>query len=253
MKVTIFQTDIAWADHPTNISKADEWIDAHPGSDLYVFPEMFSTGFATDPVGISESESGSSLAWMKGKAASTGAAICGSVSVHTDQGQYVNRFYFVKPDGSVAYYDKHHLFTYGGENERYTAGQERVVVEWLGVRILLMVCYDLRFPIWSRNHSDYYDMAIYVASWPTSRIEAWRTLLKARAIENQCYVVGVNRVGNDPNCHYCGCSAIIHPYGKVIEECERDQACAATATIDMEALRDFRKKFPVLEDGEVKS
>ena len=188
------------------------------------------------------------MSWMKRKSAKTGAAICGSMSVQTKEGKYVNRFYFVKPDGSITYYDKHHLFTYGGEDKCYEAGESHVVVEWRGVRIMLLVCYDLRFPIWSRNRNDYYDMIIYVASWPTSRIEAWRTLLKARAIENQCYVAGVNRVGSDPNCQYCGCSAIISPYGTVMEECPQDEASAASADIDMESLDTFRKKFPVLND-----
>ncbi|MBR3093027.1 MAG: amidohydrolase [Bacteroidaceae bacterium] len=248
MRTTILQTDIVWADPKSNTAHADTWIDENPGSDLYVFPEMFTTGFATHPTGISESEEGASLSWMKRKSANTGAAICGSMSVQTKEGKYVNRFYFVKPDGSITYYDKHHLFTYGGEDKCYEAGESHVVVEWRGVRIMLLVCYDLRFPIWSRNRNDYYDMIIYVASWPTSRIEAWRTLLKARAIENQCYVAGVNRVGSDPNCQYCGCSAIISPYGTVMEECPRDEASAASTDIDMESLDTFRKKFPVLND-----
>ncbi len=144
-------------------------------------------------------------------------------------------------------YDKHHLFTYGKEHLQFTAGQERVVVEWKAVRILLEVCYDLRFPVWSRNHKDY-DMILYVASWPTSRVKAWSTLLKARAIENQCYVAGVNRVGEDPHCQYCGASAIINPYGEEMESCGVDKECAVSADIDMEKLMAFRKKFPVLED-----
>ena len=183
---------------------------------------------------------------MKKKARELDAALAGSVATEED-GRFYNRFYFVKPDGEVTAYDKHHLFTYGKEHLQFTAGQERVVVEWKAVRILLEVCYDLRFPVWSRNHKDY-DMILYVASWPTSRVKAWSTLLKARAIENQCYVAGVNRVGEDPHCQYCGASAIINPYGEEMESCGVVKECAVSADIDMEKLMAFRKKFPVLED-----
>jgi predicted amidohydrolase len=208
---------------------------------------MFSTGFCTLPEGIAESE-GLSLDWLKAKAAAMNAAIAGSVATE-EQGKYYNRFYFVKPDGSVEYYDKRHLFTYGGEHNHYTAGDKRVVVEWRGVRILLEVCYDLRFPIWSRNRGDY-DMIIYVASWPTPRVEAWKALLVARAIENQCYVAGVNRVGDDPNCTYSGGSSIINPYGRHMAICADNCECEVSAEIDMEALEAFREKFPVLKDAD---
>jgi predicted amidohydrolase len=186
---------------------------------------------------------------MKEKAASTGAAIAGSVAV-TDGKSYYNRFYFVKPDGSVAHYDKKHLFTYGGEHHRFTAGEERVVVEHCGVRILLEICYDLRFPVWARNRGDY-DMILYVASWPTPRVPAWSALLLARAIENQCYVAGVNRVGTDPSCEYCGGTVVIDPYGKTIAECPMGEESEASAVVDMDALEAFRQKFPVLEDRDL--
>lgn len=243
------QRNIAWADVAENIRRADEAIERNAGSDLYILPEMFSTGFCTQPQGIAESGEGESLAWMKRKAAEIDAAIAGSVAV-CDEGRYYNRFYFVKPDGSVSYYDKCHLFTYGGEHHRFTAGSKRVVVEWRGVRIMLAVCYDLRFPVWARNHRDY-DMLIYVASWPTPRVEAWRALLVARAIENQCYVAGVNRVGDDPSCQYCGGSVILDAYGRQIAHCCDGVEQESTAVIDMEALNEFREKFPVLNDADV--
>ena len=248
MKTTILQRDIKWGDPKANIQRADEAISRNAGSDLYVLPEMFSTGFCTSPEGIAEKDN-TTLQWMKSKAGEIDAAIAGSIAVEED-GKYYNRFYFVKPDGEVTHYDKKHLFTYGGEHLRFTAGEERVVVEWRGVRILLEVCYDLRFPIWARNRSDY-DMILYVASWPTPRVGAWSALLVARAIENQCYVAGVNRVGNDPACEYCGGSVIIDPYGVKIAECEISQECEATAEIDMAALEAFRKKFPVLLDADI--
>lgn len=248
MKISIIQQDIVWADVKENIRKAETAIDRRPGADLYVLPEMFSTGFCTEPEGIAEEE-GETLRWMKAKAAQTDAAIAGSLAVKED-GRYYNRFYFVKPDGAVTYYDKKHLFTYGGEHERFTAGTERVVVEFRGVRILLEVCYDLRFPIWSRNRGDY-DMILYVASWPRIRVNAWKSLLVARAIENQCYVAGVNRVGTDPSNEYCGGSMVIDPYGKIIASCEDGVEMSAEAEIDMEMLEAFRAKFPVLNDSDV--
>lgn len=248
MKITILQRDIEWAKPSVNINRADEAIDRNPGSDIYVLPEMFSTGFCTNPEGIAESDNSETLQWLKRKAAAIDAAIAGSVAV-TKDGKFYNRFYFVKPDGSVTHYDKKHLFTYGGEHKRFTAGNERVVVEFRGVRILLEICYDLRFPVWARNRGDY-DMIIYVASWPTPRVSAWSALLVARAIENQCYVAGVNRVGNDPACQYCGGSVVIDPYGKTIATCTDNLECESTATIDIEALQAFRAKFPVLNDAD---
>ena len=249
MKVTILQRDIEWAKPAVNVQRAEEAIDRNAEADLYVLPEMFSTGFCTQPEGIAESSESDTLKWMQRKAAEINAAIAGSVAVE-EQGKFYNRFYFVKPDGSVTHYDKKHLFTYGGEHLRFTAGEERVVMEWRGVRILLEVCYDLRFPIWARNRGDY-DMILYVASWPTLRVAAWSALLVARAIENQCYVAGVNRVGTDPACEYCGGSVIIDPYGKVIAACADNEECEASGEVDMEVLEAFREKFPVLKDADI--
>lgn len=239
--------DIIWAAPSENIRSAEEAIAKAPKSDLYVLPEMWSTGFATEPEGIAESDNSSSLLWMIDAAKRYDAAIAGSIAVK-DSGDstFRNRFYFVKPTGEVTYYDKHHLFTYGGEHHRYSAGDKRVVVEWRGVRFLLLVCYDLRFPVWARSHEDY-DAIIYVASWPTPRVQAWRILLKARAIENQCYVLGVNRVGEDPACNYCGGTALVDPYG-VATECPDNQVTSLTGVIDIDSLEAFRIKFPVLKD-----
>ena len=247
MKITILQQNIVWSNPEANRKIAEEAFDRNPDAELYVLPEMFSTGFCTEPEGIAE-RNGDSLTWMKQQTAQRNAAIAGSIATEVD-GKYYNRFYFVKPDGSVAQYDKKHLFTYGGEDKRFTAGNERIIVEWKGVRILLAICYDLRFPVWVRNRGDY-DMILYVASWPTPRVAAWSALLVARAIENQCYVAGVNRVGTDPACEYCGGSAIIDPYGKTIAACTMNEACEASAKVDMEALEAFRKKFPVLNDAD---
>lgn len=251
MHTTIIQHDIIWASPSDNLKRLASIISTLPLTDLIVLPEMFSTGFATQPEGIAESDDSDTLRWMQHTAHTYNCAVAGSVAVRTTGGsispRYFNRFYFVKPDGSTVHYDKHHLFTYGGEHLQYTAGTERVVVEWRGVRFLLMVCYDLRFPLWSRNREDY-DCALYIASWPVPRISAWTTLLHARAIENQCYVVGVNRIGIDPNCQYNGHSAIIDPYGHDIATCPEGQQCTAGAIIDITTLNTFRNKFPVLKD-----
>lgn len=247
MRITLLQRDLVWANPAENARRARDMMLRAPQSDLYLLPEMFSTGFAVAPMGIAETEN-LSLQWMTVMAAERNAAIAGSVAVEAD-GRYYNRFYFVKPDGSVTRYDKRHLFGYSGEQEYYTAGNERVVVEFRGVRFLLQVCYDLRFPVWSRNHNDY-DCILYVANWPTSRMPAWNTLLKARAIENQCYVCGVNRVGQDSLCQYSGGSAIVHPYGLVEAAAKDGMEDIVTGTLDMNALQAFRTKFPVLSDAD---
>lgn len=241
--------DIAWGDCQGNVRRVDAMIDNAPEADLYILPEMFSTGFAAAPEGMAESENGKTVEWMRRKAVAKDAAIAGSLAIKSG-GRYFNRLYFVKPDGEVTTYDKRHLFSYAGENLHYTRGEERVIVEWRSVRIMLQVCYDLRFPVFSRNNGDY-DMIIYVASWPTSRIKVWDTLLHARALENQCYVAGVNRVGRDPNCEYCGNSLIISPYGEDLAVCGSGEESAKTAEIEMEMLRSFRKKFPVIDDADI--
>lgn len=249
MNITLLQRDIVWGNPQANVAQIDEWIDRLPQADLWVLPEMFATGFCMQPQGMAEKAAGSeTLAWMRRKAQERQGALAGSLMVEED-GRYYNRFYFVTPDGAVRHYDKRHLFTYAHEDRSFTAGSERVVVSYGGVRILLQVCYDLRFPVWSRNLGDY-DMILYVASWPTSRMGAWETLLKARAIENQCYVAGVNRVGNDPACAYAGGSAVIDPYGRILAECPQGIESPVTATIDKERLEAFRLKFPVGKDAD---
>ncbi len=248
MKITILQTNIVWANPQENIKNAEQLIYENQGADLYVLPEMFSTGFATQPEGIAESDC-LSLNWMKATAQKHGCAIAGSIATE-ENGKYYNRLYFVFPDGSEKHYDKHHLFTYSGEDKHFVAGQERMIVEYQGFRILLQVCYDLRFPVFSRNRKDY-DMAIYVASWPTVRLKAWLTLLHARAIENQCYIIGVNRTGDDPTCSYSGGSELIDPWGNIIAACERSKVNAVTADINIEPLLEFRRQFPVLDDRDI--
>lgn len=250
MIVTLLQQDIAWGDPQTNRRNAEDAIVGAPKSDVYVLPEMWSTGFASKPEGIAEND-GASLNFMKMMANRMDAAIAGSIATE-ENGMFFNRFYFVKPgDAEPAYYDKRHLFTYSGEHHCYTAGSKRVTVEWRGVRFLLQVCYDLRFPIFSRNAAegeDAYDVALYVASWPASRRAPWDALLRARAIENQCYVCGVDRVGSDPACQYNGGTTIIDAYGRTVAACPDGEVATISTEIDMTALNAFRRKFPVLKD-----
>lgn len=248
MKVTLLQRDIVWADPDANMRRNDPLFSADDGADLYVFPEMFSTGFCTAPGETAEPTPSRTLGWMKEKARRFGCAVAGSIAVE-EQGRYYNRFYFVFPDGKVAQYDKKHLFTYGGEHLRFTPGRERVVIAYNGLRILPLICYDLRFPVWSRNRGEY-DLIIYVASWPKPRTYAWKQLLRARAIENQCYVIGVNRCGSDPYNEYEGGTVLLDPFGGVVAECPDGIESRVTAEIDPDRLAEIRKKFPVLEDAD---
>lgn len=259
--VTLIQFDIQWQQPLANMQAAEAAIMAAPRSDLYVLPEMWSTGFvtSTDATGSRKDE----LTWMQQMADRMDAAIAGSLPVEED-GRLYNRLYFITPkvvsplsgeESGVRHYSKRHLFTYGGEDKHYTPGEERVVVEWRGVRYLLQICYDLRFPVFSRNRYDAergaeYDCILYVASWPSSRRMAWDTLLHARAIENQCYVCGVNRIGSDPQCQYNGGTQVVDPYGRTAAACPDNEASSISVELDMERLASFRKKFPVLRDAD---
>ena len=243
-RVAIVQRDIAWCDVKTNLNAIESMLEGVE-ADVVVLSEMFQTGFATDPRSVADR--GATLEWMKMMAAKMDAAVVGSVAV-ADDDRYYNRMYFVMPNGSVEHYDKHHLFSAGGEGERFTAGDRRVVVEWRGVRYLLEVCYDLRFPVWNRFRGDY-DAIIYVALWPRPRREVWRTLLRARAIENQAYVIGVNRVGAEPGLEYAGDSAVIDFKGVEMVDVA-DVERVADVEINVEAQEVFRNKFNVWADAD---
>ncbi len=248
VKVTIIQTDIKWDSIGDNIKSADTLLAGAPQSDVYVLPEMWATGFNVKP---DDSMFGDEpLEWMKHTAEKRQCAICGSLAVKTTGGTLHNRLYFVLPDGSYYFYDKHHLFTYGGENKHFTPGNKRVVAEYKGVRFLLLTCYDLRFPVWSRYRDDY-DAIILTANWPASRQEVWNILIKARAIENQCYVIGANRTGQDPTCNYIGGSAIIDAKGRAMEQANGTGEQTVTADLNPGMLYEFRKKFPVLNDRDI--
>ncbi|MDR0954971.1 MAG: amidohydrolase [Rikenellaceae bacterium] len=250
MKLILLQSDICWQTPTANCLRAEVLLAAAPQVDLIVLPEVFATGFSIE-AGEAEraAQAGAEvLEWMRRMAARHDAAVAGSVVVE-EQGNYYNRFYFVRPDGSFAAYDKRHLFTFAGEDRQFSPGQERVVVEWRGWRMLLQVCYDLRFPVFARNRDDY-DLILYVANWPTKRIGVWDTLLAARAIENACYVAGVNRTGSDPFVTYNGHSAWVDFKGNPLAQAEGEREEMLFCEADKEALEAFRKRFPVLDDGD---
>jgi len=248
MKVSLIQQDILWGDAQANLDHLDTLLSKAPGSDLYVFPEMFTTGFATQEGSKLDDDPHRTVEWMKEKAIKGSCALAGSVAVE-DGGKCYNRLFFVKPDGEVFQYDKRHLFNYGGEGERFTRGQDKVIVEYGGFRFLLAVCYDVRFPVWLRNRDDY-DVLIVVANWPTARQLAWETLTVARAVENQTYVIASNRVGKDPVCEYMGGTKLINPFGETIARANDGTEDIITGTINMRFIRDYAKVFPVLDDAD---
>ena len=239
MKIALIQMNLAWCDAQENLNRAESFIRNHPGADVYVLPEMFTTGFCMEPQRIAEPAEGLALRWMRRMAAQADAAIVGSVATVAAEGGYKNRMYFVEPDGKVTHYDKRHLFSYSGEDKHYEAGTERVIVEFRGVRFFLQVCYDLRFPVCGRNCDDY-DVALYVANWPDKRRMAWDILLRARAIENICYVAASNRVGADEYGTYKGHSVILSPYGQTLAACNENEQGSETAELDDEMLQKIR-------------
>lgn len=250
LKISIIQDELDWQDAAANRKRYARHIDSFrlEDTDLIVLPEMFSTGFGMQPEGISESMDGPTVRWMSEQAKGSGAMVTGSIILDED-GAFKNRMIWVCPDGSMSYYDKRHLFRYGDEHVHYTAGAERVIVDLQGWRLALFVCYDLRFPVWSRNRDDY-DVAIYVANWPAPRQYAWDTLLRARAIENQVYVVGVNRIGSDGVGNgFSGGSAVLDCLGKPIVDCE-DRLMNATVVLSREAQDAFRQHFPARMDSD---
>lgn len=242
-RVAIVQRDIAWRDVERNLSDLEALL-AGIDVDVVVLSEMFQTGFVTTPEDVADD--GRTLTWMHAMAKCLDAAIVGSVIVPQEDG-YHNRMYFVKPTGEIEWYDKRHLFM-GGEADNFVCGTERRVVHWRGVRYLLEICYDLRFPVWSRQRGDY-DAIIYSALWPKPRRDVWGTLLRARALENQAYVIGVNRIGSEPGLEYAGDSAVVDAYGRTVVDLA-ERADIAIVELDMEALNSFRVRFNVAADAD---
>jgi predicted amidohydrolase len=251
LTVSFVQTALHWHDAAANRAHIGQLLASlTKASDLIVLPEMFTTGFSMEAAGQAEPMSGPTVAWLREQATAHHAVLTCSVIIE-ENGAYFNRLLWVRPDGSLSYYDKRHLFTLAGEQHTYTPGQARLVEEWRGWRICPLVCYDLRFPVWSRNQpTEPYDLLLYVANWPAVRRTAWMTLLRARAIENVACALGVNRIGQDALGHdYSGDSALIDAKGNYLVEAQ-SEAGIFTHTLKRDELDEFRARFTALNDGD---
>lgn len=250
--ITTIQTQLFWEDVQKNLEHFDKKINEIDGPiDIIVLPEMFTTGFTMNPIKLAEQHGGTGLQWMLNKSKEKNCVIVGSISV-IENNNYFNRLYWTSPDGTYEYYDKRHLFRMGNEHQYYKSGDKKLIIEYKGWKICPLVCYDLRFPVWSRNRKDStYDVLIYVANWPEVRSYPWKQLLIARAIENQAYVIGVNRIGEDGNqIKHSGDTAIINPRGEIISQTMAHQDRAETTNLSFNYLQEFRKVFPVMMDGD---
>lgn len=250
MKIALIQSDLYWEEAFKNRNLFEAKIDQiDSGVDLVVLPEMFSTGFSMNPKDVAETMQGETTVWMKSIAQQKKCAIAGSLII-TENNQFYNRMLFVFPSGEIQFYDKRHLFTLAGEDKVYTAGSKKQIVEYLGWKICLQVCYDLRFPVFVRNVENY-DLILYVANWPKVRINAWDILLKARAVENLSYIIGVNRTGFDANNHeYNGHSQVIDFLGNPILEPQENEG-VFIVELDKNSMLETRKKMDFLSDKDV--
>lgn len=248
LQVALVQSRLHWQNPAANREHLAGLMDRQPGGDLYVLPETFSTGFLGDGADEPETMTGETVAWMQAQARERSAGIAGSLAMLEDNKRF-NRFLFVTADGILASYDKRHLFGFGGEGKRYQRGHSTTVVDWRGWRMDLQICYDLRFPVWCRNDRGF-DVQLFVANWPAPRVEAWCALLKARAIENQSYVIGVNRIGSDGNdVRYSGRTSAYSPMGEALLEL-KDEEAVSMITLNINELNDIREKFPFLRDAD---
>jgi omega-amidase len=250
MKISIIQPDSVWEDKSRNFRNLELLISPlYNKTDIVVLPEMFNTGFSMNPGLLSESPEAETFGWMKDIAQKGNFGLCGSYMVKENM-HFFNRWVFISPENEYRHYDKRHLFTMAGENNFFSPGKTRLIFTFRGVKISPYICYDLRFPVWIRNR-DNYDLIICAANWPENRREAWNILLKARAIENQCYVAGVNRIGTDgEGIKYCGDSMIVDPRGAIIASSNTLEESSFTGEISLSELYDFRKKFPVLNNAD---
>ena len=249
LKIALVQTPLHWHDPASNRAILDDALaEMETGVDLIVLPEMFNTGFTMEPESCAEPHDGASTAWIRAKARELGAVVTGSLAVAED-GAHFNRLHWANPDGGLQTYDKRHLFRMAGEHEHYRPGTRRLITTIGDWRIHPLVCYDLRFPVWSRNLNDY-DLLLYVANWPAARRQGWRRLLQARAIENLSYVVGVNRIGTDGNgVDYSGDSVALDWLGDTLVDCEGKQTIR-TVTLERRPLDDYRARFPAHLDAD---
>lgn len=246
---TLIQPDIIWEDKQANLVRYEQLIRGLPAGQVVVLPEMFSTGFSMQPAQLAENMDGVSVTWMREMALRQRCILTGSLMI-AEEGRYYNRMIWMQPDGQYFFYDKRHLFAFAGEHAHYSRGERRLIVRVNGWRICLAVCYDLRFPVWLRNRGDEYDVLIIVANWPARRRLAWKTLLQARAIENQCYTIGVNRIGEDGHgINHAGDSSIFDPIGTLIWQ-QADTAAVHTVVLQKETLEQVRTNLPFLQDAD---
>lgn len=253
--ITLIQTNLHWENKAANLLMLEQKIKGmEDRTEVIVLPEMFSSGFSMNTKALAEDMDGETVSWMKRVAAANKIIITGSIIIKENENFY-NRLIWMLPNGQYGVYDKRHLFGFGNETEHYSAGNKRLIASVKGWKINLQICYDLRFPVWARqkpankNEAEY-DVLIYVANWPERRSHAWKTLLCARAIENQCYVVGVNRVGDDGNnIYHSGNSMVIDPLGQVLYH-KAEEEDIFTISLDKEKLNEVRNKFPFLKDGD---
>lgn len=249
IKIAVVQTDLHWENVDANLTMLSDIINNAETADIFILPEMFTTGFSMQPEKFAKESYQKGLEWLQQTAQTKQAAIVGSIMVE-DGGQYYNRLFFVTPSNQVYQYDKKHLFSLGNEQQHYAAGNQSIIIDYLGWRIKPLVCYDLRFPVWSRNTEDY-ELLLYVANWPEKRIYHWRSLLIARAIENQCYVAASNRIGADANgIDHNGNSMVIEYSGNVLNE-DAGSKVVLYQTLSKQALNKYKKSFPFLSDGDL--
>jgi len=251
LKVTVIQSVLYWEEADKNLEHFSGILKTLDATDIIVLPEMFTTAFTMKPEVLAEEHGGKGLQWMIKCAAEKQCAVTGSISVK-EGSHYYNRLYWVEPSGTFLSYDKRHLFSMGKEHEHYTPGNQKQIITYKGWKICPLICYDLRFPVWSRNTpQDPYDLLIYVANWPEVRSTAWKQLLMARAIENQCYVAGVNRIGEDGNSlPHSGDTLVVSPKGEAISNIKPNEQAAETVELCLSDLVEFRDAFPVLNDGD---
>ena len=246
MNVTLIQTDLFWEDIDNNLKMFDEKITIIKDTNLIILPEMFTTGFSMNVNILSETMNGKTIKWMLDWARVKNAVIAGSIIIK-ENNLFYNRFIWAEPNGGIKYYDKKHLFSMANEDQSYSPGNQKIIIEYLGWKICPLICYDLRFPIWNRNLEDY-DIAIYVANWPEKRANHWKSLLMARAIENQCYVIAVNRIGIDgKGLNYNGDTSIIDPTGDIIFQKSNEES-TYQYLLKKEELQNIRKNLPFLKD-----
>lgn len=249
LNIAMVQTELYWEEKYNNLAHFDNLIRTIENADIIILPEMFTTGFSMQTQKLGEKMDGETVKWMKTKSKEKNCAVCGSIILKEGE-KYFNRFIWCDESGNTFTYDKRHLFRMANENDHFAGGEKKIIIDYKGWKIQPLICYDLRFPVWSRNKNNGYDLLLYVANWPEARRQPWMKLLQARAIENQCYVAGVNRIGIDGrNIDHSGDSMIVDFKGDIMEHALKEEKIIY-GTVSLKELNDFREKFPVGMDAD---